>query len=329
MRNSSRLLLLSAVPATLCAQAWLSPKGQGTVTTLYQYGFDRYHALSQGERVDRGHIALHTVMADVDYSLTDRLAVRVALPFIQGRYSGLDAHRLDRSRPETAVKLDDGHYHGSFQDFRIDVRYNASRKHLMITPFFQVNVPSHGYPTLGHTAVGTAQREYRTGVNVGRRLDPILPNAYVQGRFAFGVVQRVAGISPKRSYGEFQFGYFLTRRLSVQGAGVWTHSHNGIDFIFGRFPDNLSDQHWVNHDRITNTRQLDLGGAANYSIDRSTTFFVGVGHSVYGANAHLRAAVVTVGITKSFSVSPREEKLSATAQTQPAKALVCTCAKSR
>ena len=60
-------------------------------------------------------------MADVDYSLTERLAVRVALPFIHGKYFGADAHRVDRSRPETAVELDDGGYHGNFQDFRVDV----------------------------------------------------------------------------------------------------------------------------------------------------------------------------------------------------------------
>jgi len=324
-----RLFFLFAVPTALSAQAWLSPKGQGTVSTLYQFGFDRYHALSQSEKVDRGHIFLHTLMADVDYSITERLAVRVALPFIQGRYSGSDAHRLVRSQPETEVKLDDGRYHGSFQDFRVDVRYNVSRKHLMITPFLQANLPSHAYPTLGHTAIGTAQREYRAGVNVGRRLDPILPKAYVQGRLAFGVLQRVANIAPKRSYAEFQFGYFLTRRLSVQGSGVWTHSYNGIDFIYGRFPDNLSDEHWLNHDRITRTRQLDFGGSASYAVNDSTAIFLGFGHSIYGANAHLRAAVVTVGVTTGFAALSRNRKLMASDQRAPAKALVCTCAKSR
>lgn len=268
-------------------------------------------------------------MTDVDYSLTERLAVRVALQFIQGRYSGSNAHWVVRDRPETAVALDNGNYHGSFQDFRVDVRYNASRKKLMITPFFQAILPSHAYPTLGHTAVGTAQREYRTGVNVGRRLDPILPKAYVQGRYAFGVVERVANIAPKRSYGEFQLGYFLTPRLSVQGSGVWTHSHNGIDFIYELFPNNLTDEQWLNHDRITNTHQLDVGVAANYAVNRSTMVFLGLGHSVYGVNAHLRAAVVTVGFTKSFRTRSGEEKVVAKAQPEPAKAFVCTCAKSK
>ena len=329
MHKLRRLPLLFAFSSPVFAQAWLSPKGEGTVSLLYQYGFDRYHALSGGEAVDRGRIFMQALMADVDYSLTGRLAVRVAVPFIQGRYSGSDGHWLIRGRPETAVKLDNGSYHGGLQDIRLDVRYNASRKHLMVTPFFQAILPSRDYPTLGHGAVGTAQREYRTGVNVGRRLDPILPKAYIQGRYAFGLVERVANIAPKRSYGEFQLGYFLTPRLSVQGSAVWTHSHNGIDFIAGRFPDNLSDEQWRNHDRISRVNLLDLGGAANFAVNRSTTIFLGFGHSAYGTNTHLRAAVVTVGITKSFAARSGEDKLSAQALPEPAQALVCTCAKSK
>jgi hypothetical protein len=329
MRNLMLLLCLFGVPTALYAQAWLSPKGEGTFSLLYQYGFDRYHALSKGEAVDRGHIFMQALMAELDYSITERLAVRVALPFIQGRYFGSDGHWLVRQQPETAVELDNGRYHGGFQDFRLDVRYNASRKKLMVTPFLQAILPSHAYPTLGHGAVGTAQREYRFGVNVGRRLNPILPKAYIQGRYAFGRVEGVANIAPKRSYGELQLGYFLTRRLSVQGSGVWAHSHNGIDFIAGRFPDNLTDEQWRNHDRISRVNLLDLGGAANFAINRSTTLFVGLGHSVYGTNTHLRAVVVTVGISKSFAAWSGHEKLSAKAPPEPAKALVCTCAKTK
>lgn len=189
------VVFLFALPTVLCAQAWLSPKGEGTYSVLYQYGFDRYHGLSKGEAVDRGHISLQTLLTDVDYSLTERLAVRVSMPFINSKYSGADGHRVIRDKPETLVKLDDGDYHGSIQDFRVEARYNISRKGLMITPLFQVILPSHSYPTLSHAAVGTAQREYRTGVNIGRRLNPILPKAYVQARYAFGVVERVANIS--------------------------------------------------------------------------------------------------------------------------------------
>ena len=259
------LALFVALPCSLRSQAWLSPKGQGTVSLLYQYGFDQYHAMSLGEAVDRGHIFMQALMLDVDYSLTDRLAVRLAIPTMAGRYDGSEPHVFVRNQPQTLVALDNGSYHGGLQDFRFDVRYNVSRKNVMVTPFFQTVIPSHDYPTLGHGAVGTNQREYRLGANLGRRLNPFLPRAYVQARYAFGFVQQIANVAPRRSYAEFQLGYILNRRLSLQGSAVWTHSHNGIDLIDGVFPKNLRDEQWQNHDRISRVGLLDGGISATYA----------------------------------------------------------------
>ena len=329
--NRFRLLLavLAGVPSLMHAQAWVNPQDQGTVTLLYQYGFDRYHAMSRGEPVDRGHTSLQAVMLDVDYSLTDQLAIRMSLPFIEGKYIGTQPHLLVRGQPQTAVELDDGNYHGGLQDFRFDVRYNVSRKKLMVTPFFTAIVPSHAYATLGHGAIGTDQREYRLGVNFGRQLGPWLPKAFVQGRYAFGMVQEVDHIALKRSYLESQLGYLVSHRLSVQGSMVATHSHNGIDFINGLFPNNLPEDQYLNHDRISRVNLLDVGASATYSVTRKTNLFVGWGRSITGTNTHLRAIVLTVGVTQNFTGRPREEKSSVLPSAESKKALVCTCAKSK
>jgi len=333
MNSLKRLSSLSAlcVSVTCClfSQAWLNPKDQGSATLLYQYGFDRYHAMSQGEAVDRGHTSLQALMLDVDYSLTDRLAVRLGVPFIKGMYRGQQPHLLVRGRPDTVVAIDDGRYHGGLQDVRFDVRYNVSRKLLMVTPFFTASIPSHSYPTLGHGAVGTDQREYRIGVSMGRQLNPFLPKAYVQGRYGFGMVQQVAHIAPKRSYAEFQLGYVLSAKISLQASTVWSHSHNGIPFLNNVFPSNLTEEQYLNHDRIGRQSLLDVGASASYGITRKTNLFVGWGRSIQGVNTHLRSLVLTVGVTKSFTARSREEKKSVLPSTESKKVLVCTCAKSK
>jgi hypothetical protein len=323
------LWFLISLPVSLLSQAWLSPKGEGTASVLYQYGFDRFHAYSDGRTKDRGHIFLSGVILDTDFSLTDKLAVRVSLPYISGKYEGRNGHTLVRGRPETAVALDNGSYHGSLQDFRFDVRYSLSQRALKVVPFFQANIPSHNYATLAHAAVGINLREYRVGVNLGRRLDPILPKAFVQGRYAFGFSQEVANIAPKRSYAESQLGYFLTRRLSLQGAAVWTYSHNGNENDYNLFPDNLSDEQWLNHDRISRAKLLDLGANIGYSFNESTSVVVGVGRSVWGANTHLRSMVVSVGFVKAFATPGSKRPPPTALLPQANKALVCTCAKSR
>jgi hypothetical protein len=57
--------------------------------------------------------------------------------------------------------------------------------------------------------------------------------------------------------------------------------------------------------------------------------FVGWGHSISGANTHLRSVVLTVGVTRSFTARSNEEKASALPSGESKKALICTCAKSK
>jgi hypothetical protein len=329
MRMFKLISCLVILPVSLVGQAWLSPKGEGTTAVLYQYGFDRFHAFSDGRTKDRGHIFLNGILLDTDFSVSDKLAVRLSLPYISGKYVGRNGHTVVRGRPETAVLSDNGSFHGSLQDFRFDVRYSVTQRALKVVPFFQVILPSHDYPTLAHAAVGINVREYRGGVNLGRRLDPILPKAFVQGRYAFGFSQEVAKIALKRSYAEVQLGYFLTRRFSLQGATVLAYSHNGNENDYDLFPTNLTDEQWLNHDRISRAKLLDLGANVAYSVNRSTSVIVGVGRSLWGANTHLRGIVVSVGVVKAFSTRLASEAPETASLPQASKALVCTCAKSK
>ena len=331
MRAARVLSLLLAISLSSLAQAWLSPKGDGVVTVLYQYDIERLHSFSDGRTKDRGHTYLDAVFVNTDLSLTDKIAVSVSMPFIAGKYVGPFPHLLVRGDPSTAVALDDGNYHGGIQDFRFNVRYALSQRDLKIAPFFQATIPTNAYPTLGHAAVGFDESEYRMGVSVGRRLDPILPKAFVQAQYAFGMSPEVAAnIAPKRSYAELQLGYLLSRRITLQGSSVLTWTHNGIDFDYNLFPNNLTVDQYLNHDRIARGKLLDTSGSIAYQVNRSTNFFVSVGHSFYGTNAHLRYVVTTVGFTKAFHTRLSDENTSASANLQEAsKAVVCTCAQSK
>jgi len=331
MRAARVLSLLLAISLSSFAQAWLSPKGDGVVTVLYQYDIERLHSFTDGRTKDRGHVYLDGVIANTDFSFTDRLAVSISLPFIASKYVGPFPHLLVTGQPNTAVALDNGDYHGGFQDFRLNVRYALSQRDLKIAPFFQATIPSHAYPTFGHAASGFDESEYRVGVSVGRRLNPILPKAFVQGQYAFGMSPVVAAnIAPKRSYAELQLGYLLSRRISLQGSSVLTWSHNGIDFDYNLFPNNLTVEQYLNHDRIARGKMLDASGSIAYQANRSTNFFLSVGHSFYGTNGHLRYVVTTVGFTKAFGTKLSAESSSASANLQDAnKAVVCTCAQSK
>src|SRR5215813_10750456 len=88
------LTLVLASSASLLAQAWVFPKGGGTVTVSYQNIFVREHVYQDGDAHDVGHILSHALFVDTDYSLTDHLAVKVSLPYVASRYYGPRPHQL-------------------------------------------------------------------------------------------------------------------------------------------------------------------------------------------------------------------------------------------
>jgi hypothetical protein len=261
---------------------------------------------------------------DVDYSLTDRFALRVALPYIAAKYNGAFPHSLP---------IDSGAYHPTFQDFTVDLRYNLLRRPVVLTPFFRAVVPSHSYQYFAHSAVGRDQREFHLGINFGRRLDPVLPKAYFQGRYSYAFVERVLGISPNRSDVEFQLGYFLTPRFSLLALGQWMHSYSGVIFPIELFHGGLSGEQWAHHDQIGKSSLLDVGGGAAFAVKRSLDMFVAVARTLEGRNGHLHDSVVTVGVSRTFGTRFASERASlgpaGKSVPTPKQALVCTCAKSR
>ena len=321
-----------ALPVLSFCQAFLSPQGEGSVSVLYQYSIDRLHAFSDGRTKDVGHMYWHTVALDTDYSLTDRLAVRITLPFLEGKYAGSSPHQVIRGNPATTVMLDDGAYHGTVTDLRVDLRYSLTRGKLKIVPDFQATLPAHPYPTFLHAVYGSDLREYRGGVSVGRTLDPISRKAYFQGRYGFGVSpQKVANIALRTSYGEFQVGYFLGHRIALQGVMAGVYTHNGIPWDYDLWPNNLTQEQWLGHLRISQGKILDVGGSIGYSFNQSTHLVVSLGRSVWGENTHLRYLISTVGFVKAFSAPWSRERSSVNAAVLPdaTKATTCTCAKTK
>jgi hypothetical protein len=321
----SRLLCtLLVIPSAVLAQAWLSPKGEGTVSLSYQNQYVADHVFENGDAHDIGHIFAQAVTLDVDYSLTGNLAVRIAVPFIAGKYEGPVPHQLP---------MDNGAYHSTFQDFTTDVRYRLRTRKVAVTPFFRAVIPSNSYTYFAHAAVGRDQREYHLGTNFGRRLDPLIPKAYIQAQYSYAFVERVLGIAPNRSNLELQLGYFLTPRISLLATGQGMYTHSGLELNYNLFHVGLSPDQWIHHDQIAKTSLLDLGGGASFALTPSWQMFATVARSVEGRNGHLHAAVVTIGVSRSFGMKPTVERSSlgpgGESGTDANRPLVCTCSKTR
>ncbi len=279
-----------ALPVSGFGQAWVPPKGEGSIAVSYQNLFMRNHFDDHGGRLDRGHIRSSASSLQVEYGLTDKLALDASLPYIISKYYGPHPH---------PGPTDNGKYHGTFQDFRFGVRYNLWKNPLVVTPFFETIIPSNNYPFFAHSAAGARLREFLFGVNVGRRLDPILPRAYFQTRYSYALVEPTIGFHPTRNRLEGELGYFVTNRLSLSFLESLQITHGGLDFS-DVLPAALHPDTFPFHDQIFNHNHLNLGAGAAFILTDSLSIFAAWMTSVWGKNGHAIRTGIVAGMTWNF-----------------------------
>ena len=315
-----------AMPAS--AQAWLPPKGEGAVSLVYQDMFDKYHQFPGIGKVDNGPTTSRSMLLDVTYGLTDKLAVSVGIPWVSARYVGAAPHPLaDLSGPTPtffgATPLDNGRFHGTLQDLRFDVRYNLTTKGAVLTPFIGASVPSRAYTTLAHAAPGTHQKQLQVGLSAAKMLDRITPGLFVQGRYAFSFVERPLDLTHNRSSAGLEIGYFVTPRFRVLGLGAGQLTHGGIDIIPGARV-RLPAEQFLYHDAVTRINYLNLGAGAAYSLTEKIDVFGSMIRTVAARNGHIVNRGLSLGMTWSFAMRRGDRAVGQAAQSLAR----CVCAKS-
>jgi hypothetical protein len=272
------------------AQAWVPLKGEGSVSVLFQDLFVKDHFFDRGQRLDNGHIDSNTLVFDVTYGLTDKLAVTLAVPVVRAQYSG--------NRPHPTAQ-DDTRAHTGFQDVRLALRYQLTNGPLTITPFVGTKVPSHDYEYFAHAAYGPRVRELEVGAYVGRVLDPALPSAFVQARYSYSFAEKIVGIDHDRSNLDLEVGYFLTPtvRVFTMGSGLKTHGGISVTEAGWRALPAFVARH---HDRVGRIDLLDVGGGVQVSLTKSLDVFGSYMKSLAGRNTHALDRAITVGASWSF-----------------------------
>jgi hypothetical protein len=302
----SLVVFLFSASSVLVAQAWLPPKGDGSVSFGVQtVSFDG-HFDSSGNRLQgAGKSRATNLLLGLSYSFTDRFTAELSLPYVITKYTGNPADLTFGSPLFVPAALDDGSSHAAFQDFHLDLHYNVLRdskrrglRDLALTPFFSFIVPSHAYDYHGESAFGRDLREYALGISAGRLLSPFLRRAYVQAQYSYAFVQHASDdISLNHSNVDIELGYFLPHSLSVRGFGSWLHTHGGIVTIEQLFKD---PQLFPIHDRLLSASYWHLGAATNYSISESLDLSFSYVTYLAGTQTHYGRAI-TIGTTWNFS----------------------------
>lgn len=313
-------------------QAWVAPKHSGSIAISYLNDFSNKDYFGHGEnyiitpvdvtapdgtfyprgtKIDEfGEVRTQGVYFDFSYSLTDKLAVSASLPYLAPKYTGADnatsAFFVPHRFPDGSIQLDDGHYHGSFADIGLRLRYNITARPFMITPFVEYNGPSHDYLFYSHAIVGRHVNSLGLGSYFGGTLDRAIPNAYLQGRYEYTFDEKILGISRHRSLGEVEFGYFVTPPIRAFMILAGQITHGGLNAPYGiPGPPVASNEFFFHHTQITRDNYLNIGFGGQYSLNDRVDFFGVVSHMLTARNLHGLTYGINFGFSWGFGGSPQ------------------------
>lgn len=327
------LIFQIAVAVCALAQASINPQGSGTISLSYQNAYVKNHFFGTGKTyrptdVNRistnGEMDTHAMFFNVEYSITDKLAISGGIPYISSKFiegtPGLGgphlyyyddgdnnpANDIPVRNPDGTlyIPLDDGNYHGDFQDVSVRLRYNAVADPFLVTPFVEYSAPSNEYPFFAHVVVGNRVAEFKIGTYVGGSLDRILPNTYIQGRYAFGIPQRILGISRTRHHAELEMGYSIAEPLAVFGVILGQVTVGGLDLPEDFAPSRSYNPKFYHHLQIQRDNLLDAGVGLQYSLNDRMTAFGVVVHTLTARNMHALQYAVTFGMSWAFGSTP-------------------------
>lgn len=267
---------LTLASAAAFAQAWTPPAGSGSISINAQTLHADAHTEGNGRLAHNIDLNARSLTMAVDYGLTDRLAMSIALPYTMSRYRG--------PIPHAGSMVDDGRYHGSITDLDLEFRYKAIDGALVVTPFIGGQWPIRNYATLGHASPGRGLTEYSAGFDAGHEATWLMPALFVGVGYSYAVPQRIDDhITVNRSNADVRIAYYVTSRWSLHASSLWQRTHGGLDVPLSPADREVHAHH---HDQMLRANHWRASAAVSYSVRPSVDVFLGWATSIRSVNSH-------------------------------------------
>ncbi|HEX6464424.1 MAG TPA: hypothetical protein VFZ98_08225 [Vicinamibacterales bacterium] len=288
-------LLALQLASVAYGQATVPDRGEATLSVTYQHYDVVGHFDAHGNENSNGSTQSQVLVTDLDYGMRNGFALVMSLPVIASKYTGPPSYSVGPYLTFPGP-LDDGRYHAALQDVRLELRRGWWAGPVPIAPFVGFSFPTHRYETVGEAVPGRHRRDLQVGASAGVDLGRVLRGAYVEGRYAYGAMQRINNLPFTRSNIDVEAGADATSRILVRGLVGWQIRHTGPSL------DQLAPD-WVNHDRFIAPSYLNVGGGPLFSVSRSTDVFALLVAAVAGSNGAHRQRTIAIGVTFGFGSS--------------------------
>jgi len=290
-------LCFSTLLFTPTAPAQSQQKGDASLRVEYQYiatgsFFDALYEF------DYANTDTHAAILSGNYAVADRWTLYASLPYIQKRhqwhpddpYKG-DPHNpndpfwVDFKPPDLRF-IDDGNYHGGFQDLSFGVQYLALDGPLSISPFVGYGWPTTNYPIYGKAAIGLNLWNIPVGANFS--VLPYFSDWYLQGSVAYVFSEKPLDVNVDYLLAYLSTGYYFTPAFSMNVFATLKYVFKGLkmpydftdDPTYGNYPEAFDTPYWWQHDRLVGHRFANMGVGFDWFLNEkyqlSGTWFTGI-----------------------------------------------------
>ena len=223
--------------------------------------------------VDIGETDTHVLLLSGVHSLNERWKIYGSIPYVQKRHSGnpFGVHDpvvdfVEYTPPDLRF-IDDGDYHGGFQDFYAGVQYLAvDGPFFSLSPFISYGFPVSDYPFYANAAIGKQLREIPVGVSM--EFTPYFSDWYFQADIAYVISERVLGIDLNYWLTYLSASYYVTPRFAPRVFLTRRNAPNALEAPddFEPYEEKYDNENGWRHDQTFKHNYINAGIGFDYIV---------------------------------------------------------------
>jgi len=235
----------------------------------------------------------------VDYRLDERWSLHASVPYIRKRaLNDAGFHNpaaLAVPHPDSEF-LDDGRYHGTWQDWQLGVSYHTQLGAFAIQPHAVLTYPSRDYTFFASAAAGQRLKKLKLGLDASRRLGR--SNFHYSAGYSYEFVERVLGNNLDKHHFRLSGRHDFSPQLSasVFASGRSGHGLDPTAFFGVAFSSEL----WYQHDRLLRHNYGFVGVGATWRFDETWSVSASTSQMVWGDSIHDVKSAYEVQLTRGF-----------------------------
>jgi hypothetical protein len=272
-----------------------APRGSMTFTYQYQKA---QNLAGEGYVINSAPITTHLIDVAASYRIKDRWAIHAGLPFISREWKGGPSHNpLNIVPPQYDSEfVDDGHFHGFFQDMRLGASYLLVTDPVTIEPYLEYGIPVSDYPFFAASAVGRNLQTLEIGSTFAYR-PPFLP-WFFSMKAGYVLVDSVLGIDTDAVRITADAVRFFNERIALN---VFLTSKNGggTSPNPAETPDFTSEQ-WYRHDQVTRHNYTTMGVGVDWSLGERNIMNFTLLRMVHAEDVFELEEALSVSISRPF-----------------------------